>query len=68
MLNRMLVVATVMTALIAATDSLEAQKPKPDRGGNTLFPVTAELRCPMTADCIGDGIEGDSVGSDRGNE
>ena len=58
----------VVVALLAAGGAVEAQKGKPSGGGSiTLFPVTAEFRCPMTADCQAfDGIQGDSDGPYRG--
>ena len=44
--------------------SIHAQKgAKPGGGGNTLFPVTADFRCPLGADCFTpDQIEGDTLG------
>ena len=64
MLKRTIMIA----ALLVAGGVVEAQKGKPSGGGgNTLFPVTAEFRCPMTADCqLPDGIQGDSIGPYRG--
>lgn len=63
-----LVVASLV--LCVMTDSIHGQKGKPaggGGGGTTLTPVTAEFRCPMTADClVADGIEGDSMGAYRG--
>ena len=64
MLKRTLLVV----AVLAVGGAVEAQKGKPSGGGSiTLFPVTAEFRCPMTADCQAfDGIQGDSDGPYRG--
>jgi hypothetical protein len=57
----------VILTLFVAGVVMEAQKPKPAGGGNTLFPVSAEFRCPMGPDCqLPDGIQGDSVGVYRG--
>ena len=48
--------------------SIHAQKgAKPGGGGNTLFPVTADFRCPLGADCFTPNqIEGDTLGPYRG--
>lgn len=59
---------TSVVALCFLAVPLEAQKPsKPSGGGNTLYPVTAEFRCPFTVDCQNtDRISGDSAGPYRG--
>lgn len=51
-----------------ALPSAEAPKGKPGGGGgNTLYPVTAEFRCPFTPDCqLTDAITGDAIGPYRG--
>ena len=58
-----------LTALFAPFVVLDAQKGKPSAGGggNTLYPVTAEFRCPLTLECLPpEGIQGDSLGTYRG--
>jgi hypothetical protein len=56
--------AFVVLALLVITPTAEAQKAKPAGGGNTLFPVAAEFRCPMGPECLSpDGIQGDSLGA-----
>lgn len=66
MLNRV-TVFVVVTAVVMSGGGIAAQKGKPGGGGgNTLRPVSAIFRCPMTTDCIADGIEGDSLGDYRG--
>jgi hypothetical protein len=59
--NRVLVAVVAATACVSF---VHAQKPpKGGGGGNTLFPVHAEFRCPLTLECsTQDGIEGDTLG------
>lgn len=64
-----LVALTMIVIASLAAPSAEAQKGKPGGGGggNTLFPVTAEFRCPFTVDCqLTDAITGDAIGPYRG--
>ena len=63
-----IVILTSIALAVSLVGSVQAQKPaRPGGGGNTLYPVTAEFRCPMTVDCqTAEGIEGDSVGPYRG--
>ncbi len=63
-----IVILTSIALAVSLVGSVQAQKPvKPGGGGNTLYPVTAEFRCPMTSEChVADGIEGDSLGAYRG--
>jgi hypothetical protein len=52
----------VIVLMLITPSSLAAQKAKTG-GGNTLFPVTAEFRCPLTAECQSpDAIQGDPLG------
>ena len=65
--RRLLPVVVVVVVAFGLVGSMEAQKPPKNNGGNTLFPVTAEFRCPLTVDCIGpDQVEGDALGPYRG--
>jgi hypothetical protein len=58
--DRVLVAAVIAAACVSYAD---AQKPPKGGGSNTLFPVQAEFRCPLTLGCTTqDGIEGDSLG------
>lgn len=67
MLGRTLVILTSLGIALSVVDSVQAQKAARSGGGNTLYPVTAEFRCPTTVECLTpDGIEGDSLGAYRG--
>ena len=60
-------VVTVTLAIIAVLVRNPMAQKGGGGGGNTLFPVTAEFRCPLSATCIApDGIEGDMLGPYRG--
>ena len=55
------------TVLISSIHAQKGQKPGGGGGSNTLFPVTAEVRCPLGGDCVTpDQIEGDALGPYRG--
>lgn len=60
--------AAVVVILAMATDRLLAAKPtNPGGGGNTLYPVAAEFRCPVSGECFAaDQIQGDFLGPYRG--
>ena len=63
--GHMVTIAVGIVAVLAGNPM--AQKGGGGGGGNTLFPVTAEFRCPLTAGCVAqDGLEGDMLGPYRG--
>jgi hypothetical protein len=52
---------------ILLVSSIHAQKGAKSAGGNTLTPVTAEFRCPLSIECVSDDqLEGDALGPYRG--
>ena len=58
---------TITLAIVAVLAGNPMAQKGGGGGGNTLFPVTAEFRCPLTATCIAqDGLEGDMLGLYRG--
>ena len=61
-------VVSSVALIVTLAGSVHAQKAaKPGGGSNTLFPVTVEFRCPVSAEClVPDQIEGDSLGPYRG--
>jgi hypothetical protein len=62
---RLLLVCAVVISVLGAP--LQAQKKAGGGGANTLYPVTATFRCPLTLECLTlDGIEGDMLGAYRG--
>jgi hypothetical protein len=64
-LHRMVFSSAVVGVLLLS--SIHAQKSTKSPGANTLFPVTADFRCPLSIECVSDDqIEGDALGPYRG--
>ena len=68
MLTRQKFVVSSVALMVTLAGSVHAQKvARPGGGSNTLFPVTVDFRCPVSAEClVPDQIEGDTLGPYRG--